>query len=340
MMSIEIEPFGVQPKLYTLKNSAGTQLVLTDIGASAVSLVYKGTDILLGWDDPARYYDGGGDLGATVGRVANRIAYARFELNGKTYTMAPNDGVNNLHSGPDGYHRRLWQVSGSGENHVVFFLDSPDGDQGFPGRVQLWASYTLTDDDEVIIEYRAEPEADTPINLTNHSYFNLNGHDSGDILGHTLRLCADTFTPCREGLIPTGQILATAGTPFDFTETHTVGERIGSDDPRLVSAGGYDLNYPLVGEGLRPAAELTGDRTGIRLTVLTEAPAVQFYSGNFLSGERGKGGAVYARRAGLCLETQCYPNAVNEPRFPSCVVKGGEVWKSRTVWKLGIADNP
>ena len=223
---------------------------------------------------------------------------------------------------------------------MVFFLDSPDGDQGFPGRVQLWASYTLTDDDEVILEYRAEPEADTPINLTNHSYFNLNGHDSGDILGHTLRLCADTFTPCREGLIPTGQILATAGTPFDFTETHTVGERIGSDDPRLVSAGGYDLNYPLVGEGLRPAAELTGDRTGIRLTVLTEAPAVQFYSGNFLSGERGKGGAVYARRAGLCLETQCYPNAVNEPRFPSCVVKGGEVWKSRTVWKLGIADNP
>lgn len=334
IMSIRIEPFGEDAHLYTLENSAGTRLVLTEIGAAAISLVYRGRDILLGWDNPGRYFNGDGDLGATVGRVANRVADACFSLNGRTFTLAKNDGENNLHSGPNGYHNRRWQVADTADDRVVFCMDSPDGDQGFPGRLRLWASYTLTGDDTVQLDYRGEADADTPVNVTNHSYFNLNGHDSGSILGHTLRLNADSFTPCRTGLIPTGEILSVADTPFDFRDPHPIGERIDEDDPRLASAGGYDLNFALNGEGLRPAAELTGEKSGVRLTVLTDAPGVQLYSGNFLMGETGKNGAVYARRTGVCLETQGFPNAVNEPRFPSVVLKRGEVYRTRTVWQL------
>ena len=333
-MSIRTEPFGEKAHLYTLENTSGTRLVLTDVGAAAVSLVFRGTDILLGWDDPARYFDGDGCEGATVGRVANRTAGARFTINGKEYRLAKNDGENNLHSGPDGWHRRLWRTAGTDGEQVTFFLDSSDGDQGFPGHVQVSVSYTLTEDDEVRLDCTAETDADTPINLTNHAYFNLNGHGSGDVLGHRLRIFADCFTPLTAALIPTGEICSVEGTPFDFREERAVGERIGDADPRLVSAGGYDLSYPVRGEGLRPAAELTGERSGLRLTVLTDEPAVQLYTGNFLSGERGKGGAVYGRRGGLCLETQDFPNAVNEPRFPTVILSPGRVWRRRTVWRL------
>ena len=333
-MSIRVEPFGEKAHLYIIENAAGTRLVLTDVGVAAVALVYRGTDVLLGWDDPERYFDGDGSEGATVGRVVNRISDARFTLGGKTYVLAKNDGENNLHSGPDGWHRRLWKTAGTGEDHVTFFMDSPDGDQGFPGHVQLSATYTLTGKDEVILDYAAETDADTPINIANHAYFNLNGQGSGDILGHTLRLYADTFTPSTAALIPVGEIRSVEGTPFDFRTEHALGDRIDENDPRLVSAGGYDLNFPVIGKGLRPAAELTGDKSGIKLTVLTDAPAVQLYSGNFLNGEKGKGGAVYSRRSGVCLETQGFPNAVNEPRFPSVILHPGEVWTSRTMWTL------
>ena len=333
-MSIQIAPFGEKAGLFTLENAAGTRLVLTDIGAAAVSLIYRGTDILLGWEDPDRYFDGDGSEGATVGRVVNRIADARFTLNGRTYSLARNDGRNNLHSGPDGYHTRLWTVAGKGENYVTFFMDSPDGDQGYPGHVQLSASYTLTEDDEVVLDYAAQTDADTPVNIANHAYFNLNGQGSGDILGHTLKLYAETFTPSTDDLIPTGEIWSVKGTPFDFRTGHAIGDHIDDDDPRLLSAGGYDLNFPVTGEGLRPAAELTGEKSGIRLTVLTDNPAVQLYTGNFLSGERGKGGAVYDRRSGVCLETQRFPNAVNEPRFPSVILREGETYRARTVWRL------
>ena len=241
-MSIQIAPFGEKAGLFTLENAAGTRLVLTDIGAAAVSLIYRGTDILLGWEDPDRYFDGDGSEGATVGRVVNRIADARFTLNGRTYSLARNDGRNNLHSGPDGYHTRLWTVAGKGENYVTFFMDSPDGDQGYPGHVQLSASYTLTEDDEVV----------------------LDGQGSGDILGHTLKLYAETFTPSTDDLIPTGEIWSVEGTPFDFRTAHAIGDHIDDDDPRLLSAGGYDLNFPVTGEGLRPAAELTRIRLRAR----------------------------------------------------------------------------
>ena len=333
-MSIQIESFGERARLFTLENTSGTRLVLTDIGASAVSLVWRGTDILLGWEDPDRYFNGDGCHGATIGRVANRVADSRFVLNGKTYELVRNDGKNNLHSGPYGYHRRLWQTAETLADRVVFFMDSPDGDQGYPGRLRLWAGYTLTEDDRVVLDCRAEADDDTPVNIVNHAYFNLNGQGSGDILGHTLKIFADTFTPSTADLIPEGGIRPVEGTPFDFRAGHAIGEAINDSDPRLIAAGGYDLNFPVPGEGLRPAAELTGDKSGIRLTVMTDLPAVQLYTGNFLSGEKGKGGAVYPRHSGVCLETQRFPNALNEPRFPSMILRAGETLSSRTVWAL------
>ena len=337
-MSIQIESFGERARLFTLENSSGTRLVLTDIGASAVSLVWRGTDILLGWEDPDRYFNGEGCHGATIGRVANRVADSRFVLNGKTYELVRNDGKNNLHSGPYGYHRRLWQTAETLADRVVFFMDSPDGDQGYPGRLRLWAGYTLTEDDRVVLDCRAEADADTPVNIVNHAYFNLNGQGSGDILGHRLKIYADTFTPSTADLIPEGDIRPVEGTPFDFRAGHAIGETINDSDPRLISAHGYDLNFPVPGEGLRPAAELTGDISGIRLTVMTDLPAVQLYTGNFLSGEKGKGGAVYPRHSGVCLETQRFPNALNEPRFPSMILRAGETLSSRTVWALSRAE--
>ena len=333
-MSLKIEAFGADAGLFTLENARGTRLVLTDAGASVVSLVYRGVDVALGWDDPAGYYDGSFYVGSTVGRNCNRIADAAFALNGKTFTLARNDGENNLHSGPDSYSVRRWQTEKAEGDTVVFRMDSPDGDQGFPGALRLTAAFRLTDDDEVELTYRGVSDKDTVVNVTNHTYFNLNGHGSGDIHGHVLRLFASRLTPAREGLIPTGEILDVKGTPFDFTEAHPIGRDIGCGDPRIEMAGGYDHNFLVDAEGFRPAAELTGDKTGIRLTVLTDRPAIQLYTGNFLTGPVGKGGAVYARRGALCLETQQVPNAVNEPAFPSPVVKAGQVYEAKTVWRL------
>ena len=333
-MMFNVEPFGKDAKLYIIENSSGTRLAVTDIGACLVSLVFQGVDIALGWDDAEAYRRGDYYLGATVGRNCNRIAGGAFTVNGKTYQMAKNDGENNLHSGPDGYETRLWQVADHSDAAVTFFMDSPDGDQGFPGRLKLWASYTLTEDNRVIIDYLGEPDADTVVNITNHTYFNLNGQGSGDVHGHVLRLNASRFTPAGPGLIPTGEIVPVAGTPFDFTNAKAIGMDIDADDPLLLSAGGYDHNFLLDGKGMRPAAELTGDRTGITLTVSTDRPAMQLYSGNFLDVAQAKGGKAYGKRSAVCLETQHVPNAVNESAFPSPVVKAGEKYVSRTVWQL------
>lgn len=319
---------------YEMENAAGTRLTVTDAGASAMGLVYRGTDILLGFEDPAAYLSNGAFLGATVGRSANRIGGARFSLNGKDYVLSANDGNNNLHSGPDGYESRVWETAETTERSVTFRLVSPDGDQGYPGRTEILASYELTGDDEIRLTYRAVSDADTLLNLTNHSYFNLNGQGSGSILGHVLRLNADRFTPADRGLIPTGEIAAVEGTPFDFRTAHPIGRDIEADHPRLLAGGGFDHNFCLNGGGFRQAAEVTGDRTGITLRVSTDRPGVQFYAGNSLGGQRGKLGSVYGQRAGLCLETQCWPDAVHHDDFPSPVLKAGEVFTSVTVWSL------
>ncbi len=319
---------------YEMENESGTRLTVTDVGASAMALVYRGTDILLGFSDPAAYRTNDAFLGATVGRSANRIGQARFSLNGTEYALSANDGANNLHSGPEGYESRVWETAETTERSVTFRLVSPDGDQGYPGRAEILATYELSDEDEVRLSYRAEADADTIINLTNHSYFNLNGQGSGLILGHRLRLNADRFTPADKGLIPTGEILPVEGTPFDFRLAHAIGRDIDADHPQLLAGGGFDHNYCLNGGGFREAAEAAGDRTGITLRVSTDLPGVQFYAGNSLGGQKGKLGSVYGKREGFCLETQFWPDAVHHDNFPSPVLKAGEVFTSVTVWSL------
>lgn len=324
-------------RLYVMERG-DLRLTLTDIGASVQGLVFRGTDVVLGLEGPESYRENGSCLGTTVGRSANRIAGGCFALNGKDYPLAKNDGENNLHSGPNGWHTRQWETGEAGEDRVIFRLESPDGDQGFPGSLEASVTYTLSAD-AVMIEYKALSDADTVFNPTNHAYFNLNGHDSGDVLGHSLRLFADAYTPVGPGLIPTGEIVSVEGTPFDFRTPHSIGRDIGADHPQLRTAGGYDHNFCLNGSGLRPAAELAGDKTGITMTLLTDRPGVQLYTANFLSGERGKGGAVYGRWGGVCLETQCWPDAIHKPGFPSPVLRAGEVFHSLTVWRFRGAEH-
>lgn len=324
---------GREASLYTLKNARGTRLSLTDYGASVVSLLYQGTDVVLGWESAVDYEkNAGAFLGATVGRNANRIAKAAFTLDGREYRLGKNDGENNLHSGPDSYSTRFWQVVQAAEDNIVFFMDSPDGDQGFPGRLRLWVTYILTDGDEIRIRYRGDADKATPVNITNHTYFNLNGR--GSILDHTLELFAGSFTPGGPGLIPTGEIRSVTGTPFDFRTPHPIGRDIEEEDRQLQNAGGYDHNFLIEGDGLRPAAILRADQSHITLEILTDAPAMQVYTGNFLAGERGKGGAVYTTHSGVALETQFCPNAVNESTFASPVLRPGMEYRAETVWRL------
>ncbi len=321
-------------RLITLKNRAGTRLILTETGASVLSLVFHGTDIVLGWEDPEKYGTNPGSLGATIGRCANRIGGARFSLNGKEYQLVANNGPNNLHSGPNGWKLRRWEAVDVRETAATFRLDSPDGDQGFPGNMRVSVTYSLKENDEIRILYRAVSDADTLFNVTNHAYFNLNGHDAGSIQKHSLCIFADAYTPGDAGQIPTGEIAPVAGTPFDFRKERLIGERIDQPHPQLAAAGGYDHNYCLNGDGLRLAARLRGDRTGIVLTVSTDRPGVQLYTANSLRADGGKGGAVYGPRSAVCLETQCWPDAVHHGNFPSPVLKAGEEFVTETVWKL------
>ncbi len=323
---------------YRIENKNGTWAILTDAGASVVCLFFRGVDIVLGWETAQEYFPNPGSFGATVGRNANRIGGAAFTINGKRFTLAKNDGDNNLHSGPDGYQNRQWETVEASSDKVVFCLDSPDGDQGYPGNLRVSVTYTLEDDDSLHIVYEGVSDADTVVNLTNHAYFNLNRHGSGSAEGHLLKINADAFTPVAPGLIPTGELRSVESTPFDFRTAKPIGRDIGADDEQLKLGGGYDHNFVLRGEGLRPAAELTGDRTGITLTVETDRPGIQLYTGNFLGGSRGKGGAVYDKRGAVCLETQFFPNAVNESAFAPPVAKAGVPFRSETVWRLKKAD--
>lgn len=333
-MKIGSRPFGGKYTEYVLENEAGTVLTVLDLGAAVTGLVYRGVDIVLGAADPAEYETNSACLGAVVGRCANRIAGARFSLHGREYSLDANEGTNCLHGGFRGYHTRRWSRVDGGEG-LTLALDSPDGDQGFPGRLRLTVTYVLTEDDRVHIRYRAESDADTLVGLTNHAYFNLNGQGIGDVLSHELRLFADAYTPVRSDLIPTGEIVPVEGTPFDFRAAKAVGRDILFDHEQLRLAGGYDHNFVLAGVGLRPAAVLCGDLTGITLSVETDMPGVQLYTGNFLAGLCGKGGTVYPKHGGLCLETQQFPDAIHHGAFPSPVVRAGETFSSETVWTLG-----
>jgi aldose 1-epimerase len=338
--AVKKEPFGRTPdgqavEIYTLSNAAGTKARIMTYGATVVSFAgADGFDVLLGFDSLAGYLQEQPYMGAIVGRYGNRIAKGRFSLNGKSYSLATNNGANALHGGLRGFDKRVWKAAVKGEA-VEFTYRSAAGEEGYPGQLDVTVTYTVTTANELRIDYLATASEDTVANLTNHAYFNLSGEPT--ILDHVVRIDADRFTPVDAGLIPTGELRAVAGTPFDFRKPTAVGARIDARDQQIQFGGGYDHNWALNGAvgTLRKVIEAYSPRSGRVLTVATTEPGVQFYTGNFLDGKlTGKGKRQYVRRAGFCFETQHYPDSPNRPNFPSTVVKKGVPLRSTTVWGL------
>jgi aldose 1-epimerase len=334
---------GRQASLYILSNKNGMEAAITNYGATLVSLKVpdrqgKLADVVLGYDNLEGYVSDKSYLGVTVGRYANRIGHARFTLDGKTYQLAKNDSDNTLHGGAVGFNKQLWDAKEvPGEQAVRFHYLSKDGEENFPGNLSVQVTYALTDANELKIDYAATTDKDTVLNLTNHAYYNLKGQGQGDILQHQLTLHADRFTPVDAGLIPTGELRAVQGTPFDFTAAHTIGERINHNDEQLKLGRGYDHNFVLNGKmgTLRPAAQVYEPTTGRMMDILTTEPGIQLYSGNFLDGTiHGKAGKVYNHRYAFCLETQHFPDSPNQPQFPTTELKPGQRFHSTTVMKF------
>ena len=336
---------GTPVEMYTLINANGIELRAMTYGGIITSLKVpdrSGTfgDIVLGLDTIDGYLTGSRYLGALIGRYGNRIANGQFTLEGKTYELATNNGPNHLHGGVKGFDKVLWNAEpGDSTDGVSVTLSrtSPDGEEGYPGNLQATVRYLLTDKNELAIEYRATSDKVTPVNLTQHSYFNLAG--SGDILGHELVLYARRYTPVDETLIPTGELAPVQGTPFDFQKATTIGARIDADHQQLKNGKGYDHNWVVdrTADGLQPAARVVEPRSGRTLDIATTEPAIQFYSGNFLDGTiTGKGGRAYTRRSGFCLETQHYPDSPNHPNFPSTILEPGQTYLSTTVFTFGV----
>lgn len=350
-MTIHKRPFGVTPEggaadLYLLTAAPDFKAIITNYGGIIVSLWTpdrdgKLADIVLGFDDLESYVGKHPYFGAIVGRYGNRIAKGRFELDGKEYTLAQNDGENHLHGGLRGFDKALWDAEPvSREDAVGLTLThtSPAGDEGYPGALTCTVTYWLCKDKTLEIDYKAVTDAPTPVNLTNHTYFNLKGHNGGSILDHELTLFADTFTPVNETLIPTGELRPVENTPFDFRTATAIGARIGADDEQLKFGRGYDHNFVLDAAAtgaFKQAACVKEPITGRVLEAWTTEPGVQFYCGNFLDGtNHGKGGAIYNHRGGFCLETQHFPDSPNQPAFPSTILRPGETYQSRTQYRF------
>ena len=338
-------PDGREVYRYTLVNRNGVSASFTNLGAVWVTMNVpdqngKETDVVLGYDSVSDYLLNPPHFGAPIGRNANRIAGAKYTLNGKEYKLEANNSTNNLHSGPDLYHTRLWDSEAEESElgtSVSFSLFSPDGDQGFPGNANITITYTLTPDNSLELSYHMICDEDTVANFTNHSYFNLDGQDGGYALKQRVWIDADTYTRSDEISIPTGEYTPVKGTPMDFTTMKPIEQDMDQPYEALVLGNGYDhnwvLNHPKKEMSLCAAAE--SDRTGIKMEVYTDLPGMQFYTANFLNGDMaGKGGAVYDRRFCYCFETQYYPNAVNMPQFPSPVLKAGEEYHTKTIYKF------
>lgn len=362
--TVTAEPWGVTPggdtvTLYTLQNRHGMTVRVSDWGGIVTQVLVPDregnlADVVLGHDSLAAYLAGTPYFGALVGRYANRIAGGRFALDGITYDLAVNNGENHLHGGIRGFDKVRWKAfttqsgpipggpfdtPGAGRASVVLSYVSEDGEEGYPGRLETTVTITLTNGNELRFDYEATADEPTVVNLTHHGYWNLAGHEEGTILEHELQLRASRFTPVDEGLIPTGELRHVEGTPFDFRTPVRIGKRIDADDEQLRSGGGYDHNFVLddwTGDGaLRLAARLRDPVSGRVMEVLTTEPGLQFYSGNFLDGtDVGKDGTVYEYRSGLCLETQHWPDSPNQPEFPSTVLRPGEKFESRTVYRF------
>jgi len=336
MNRISVKPFGVLDdgravQLFELRNSNGMSVEIIDLGGIIVSLNVEDSqgsfaDVTTGFDDPQIYVDGAGFAGAIVGRYANRIANGRFSIDGIEYSLAQNNGGNAIHGGLFGFDKKIWEAetfSSDIEAGLVLTTTSPDGEEGYPGRVDTSVTYTLNDQNQLIIDYSATTDKATVINLTNHAYFNLEGHDGGSILGHELSINADHYTPVGNESIPTGVIAEVTNTPLDFRVAKAIGRDIDSSHQQIQFGSGFDHNFVINHE--RPgqvslAASVYAPGSGRAMNVYTDQPGMQFYTGNFLNGRLvGKEGARYDRREAFCLETQHYPDSPNKPNFPSTV---------------------
>jgi aldose 1-epimerase len=334
---------GKQVGLFILQNESGTEMTVTNYGAKIVSLCVpdrsgRWVDVVLGKSSAEEYSDDREPyFGAVCGRTANRIAGGRFSLDGVAYTLAVNNGPNSLHGGLKGFNAVVWDAKPLDRQTLELTYLSADGEEGFPGNLTVCVRYTLTDDNAVEIAYRATTDRATLINLTNHSYFNLSGEGDPSVGDHELQINADTFLPTNDVAIPFGKPEPVAGTPFDFRSPHTIGERIDHEDTQLVYGNGYDHTFILNKAGAEPAfaARALSPKTGIVMETYTTEPGVQLYTGNYLDGSfRGKNGHTYPRRSAFCLETQHYPDSIHQPDYPSTVLRPGEVFESKTVYRF------
>lgn len=345
MKAVRVETFGSTSKkeeavLYTLTNENGMSASITNYGAALVKLNVpdkegKLRDVVLGYDDVTGYEKGGGSFGAPVGRNANRIGGAVITIQDKTYELEKNDNGNNLHSGTNYYNKRIWNVGEKTDSKIEFVLHSPDGDQGYPGTLDMHVTYELTEDNELRLIYDAVPDQDTIINMTNHSYFNLDGHDSGNVLKELVILDADYFTRADAQSIPTGELVDVTGTPMDFRMPRALGEAIDADYEAVRLGKGYDHNWVLKNNGkFDKVAQAVSEKSGIVMEVWTDLPGMQMYTANFLDNEHGKNGAVYGIRDAVCFETQYFPDAVHHENFASPICKKGMPYHTVTSYKF------
>lgn len=332
-------------RLFTLKNDAGTVVEITNYGATVTSIKTldrngNSADIVLGYKDVAEYINAVDKpyFGSTVGRYGNRIANGRFSIEGEQYQLTINDGENHLHGGTFGFDKVVWETIGIDENSIRFRYLSKDGEQGYPGNLEVFVTYSLTESNALEISYLATSDKKTPVNLTNHTYFNLKGEGEGDILDHHLMIHSSMFTPVDRDLIPTGEIRQVSNTPFDFTKAKPIGQDISAKDKQLVLGRGYDHNFLLeVDRESKPSASVFEPVSGRYLEVFTDQPGLQFYSGNFLAGNLiGKSGKAYSHRGGFCLETQHYPDSPNQKGFPNAFLEPGDEYRTTTVYKFGV----
>lgn len=332
---------GQEVMLYSISNSKGMQVDLTNVGAIIVNLMVpdkngKVDDLVLGFDKLEDYYVNDSFFGAVVGPSANRIGGAAFEIDGVKYEVPVNDGPNNLHSDFEmGYHKAFWNAETT-ENSVTFSLEDADGNMGFPGNKKVSVTYTLGEDNSLTLHYHGSSDKKTILNLTNHTYFNLDGHDSGSIEKHELLLNASCYTPVVKGAIPTGEIAPVAGTVMDFTKSKVVGKEINEKFEQLILTKGYDHNWVIDGWNgeLKEFAVVKGPKSGRVMKAYTNLPGFQFYAGNCIAKQKGKGGVSYGKRCGLCLETQYYPDTIHQEAFPSCVFGEGNEYDSVTVYRF------
>jgi len=350
--SVNRAAFGTTPEgeavdIYTLTNPQGIEVRAITYGGIITSLRApdrngKLDDIALGFDSLDGYLKNPPFFGAIIGRYGNRIAKGQFSLDGKTYTLAINNAPNHLHGGVKGFDKVVWKPESfkrDGAVGVVFTHTSPDGDEGYPGALSLRVTYTLTSRNELEVDYEATTDKATPVNLTQHTYFNLAGDGSRDVLDHVVTIHASRYTPVDATLIPTGELASVEGTPFDFRMPTAIGARIGDNHPQIRIGNGYDHNFVIdrTAEGLVPAAHVVEPTTGRVLDVSTTEPGMQLYTGNFLDGSlKGKSGHVYKQRMGFCLETQHFPDSPNKPGFPSTILRPGETYRSKTVFSFSV----